>query len=116
MKKIEIKPGSDFNNDILFKKETSIIIPGWKTPLNIEYGISPNKEFLFKIKDIDFVFRVYLNIFYEDLKEINYNIDEYIKNFLTMFRNDYIQWYENGFKEEWQRKYYNLFKNYIYII
>lgn len=103
----------DFDDNL---KETNIKLFGWNEII-IEhkirrYGSSASFEMCWNVKGTNHIFRIPLQTFY---KHSNGNYEEHFKEVLGIFREDYITWSQQGFTEEWMRKYKKQFGKYIQI-
>ena len=108
-------------NDVQEKTEITINnLPGWFTPLVIEYGyvytktlekgLSFTPEVHWKVKDTAHIFTVPIIV-------INQypSYEDHFKKALIQFRIDYLDWLEMGMPEKWMREYQYMFKNMIQI-
>jgi len=90
-----------------------IDVPGWVSPLTIHYGIysvGAAQYILWKIAGTSHTFRVPAKIVFQ---QHNLEIKEHFILTLKQFRKDYINWKNEGFPEDWQKEYYNIFSDYI---
>lgn len=106
-----IKTNFDFND--LYGKNTFNAHPlGWK-PLVIEYGysiINGVNTFVWKIKNTTHIFRISI----ATLNEISTGeYVEYVEKALEEFRKKYFTMAQTGFKEEWEKRYHEDFKQLI---
>lgn len=95
--------------------ETAVGPKGWY-PVTIEFGLAPlgestAQQMCWRVKGTQHVFRIPLPVFYEQAQ------GDYEKHFchvLETFREDYLNWYKQGFKESWMQNYRRQFKQFIY--
>lgn len=109
---IENKPSID---KVSVLNKVIINVPGWAPNLEIHYGPMNigNVQFaIWKIANTDHTFKVPLKIIYQ---HHNDNISEHFVKTLTQFRQDYIEWQFEGFTEDWQKRYYDIFGHLIKI-
>lgn len=109
------------NNELTLNKvpkieSVQIEIPGWIRPLEIHYGtynISNVQYLIWKIAGSEHSFKIQANIVYKN--HLSGNLTEHFSLTLIQFRKDYIEWMKDGFKEDWQKKYYDIFNEFILI-
>lgn len=104
-----------FERDVQEVKVTRIQPKGWY-PIDIEYGLSlfgqsESYQLCWRIVNTQHIFRIPLQAFYEYAKG---DYEGHFKTVLETFRIDYLNWYKQGFTEEWMQNYRRQFKNYIY--
>jgi len=94
-------------------KTVNIFVSGWDELLTIEYTflkISYQIYLVWKISNIDYVFRIPLKIV---TAHHSSNYKEHFIQTLTKFRKDYIEWAKIKFPEPWMKNLYNLFNTSI---
>lgn len=104
-----------FEQDLHSITETEVSPKGWY-PVTIEYGVSQlgqsqSWQMCWRVKGTDQVFRIPLEVFYENAQE---DYEGHFKEVLETFRIDYLDWYKQGFPEPWMQRYRRMFKDYIY--
>lgn len=107
-----ISGGIDINS-LQNLQTINILVDGWVNPLEISYGIYSfgiSSYILWKIKGAEHTFKVPSKIVYQ---HHNDKVEEHFKLTLEKFREDYIDWAKNGFTEDWQKRYYNIFNKFI---
>lgn len=89
-------------------------LAGWQSSIIIEYAYSnfgKTEMYLYwRVKGTAHTFTITAKEFNQMSKG---NPEEHFRQTLKVFRNDIIQWYEDGLPEEWMREYVYMFKNYI---
>ena len=103
-----------FESDVKDLQELKVQPKGWY-PVTIEYGIAPlgqsfDFQMCWRVKGTEHVFRIPLKVFYE----LANDHEEHFIQVLETFRVDYLDWYKQGFREEWMQNYRRQFKNFIY--
>lgn len=97
-------------------KTIDVVIDGWlPNPLTIEYrivqmGAGSARQLEWGISGNPHKFKLLLDIIY---KEYDGDYNAYFTGVLEMFRVDFIEWYRQGFPEEWMKNYYKHFYKYI---
>ena len=99
-------------------KIEKIDVDGWlPNPLEIEYtisnkGMGSTMQLEWGIKGNNHRYNIVLQHLY---REWDGDYNSYFKSVLTMFREDFLKWYELGFPQEWMQNYYkNYYKHIIY--
>lgn len=105
----------DFHERFLNVKETEIQPTGWYQ-IKVEYGLrnygaSDRWELCWRVQGTEHIFRIMLDLFYEDSQG---DYEKHFTKVLEVFRKDYLDWYKQGFPEDWMRKYKKQFGKFIY--
>jgi len=94
-------------------QSVDIVIPGWVYPLTIHYGtynVGAAQYILWKIAGTSHTFKVPAKIIFQ---QHNMEVKDHFILTLKQFRRDYIDWKTEGFPEDWQKQYYDIFNDYI---
>jgi len=86
---------------------------GWITPLFVEYGIYDTKFALiycWRVKGTQHTFMILVSRM-DFLSSGNYK--GFFENALEIFREDYIDWKNDGFVTEWSKEYREQFSKFI---
>ena len=105
-----------YNHDFLDLqniRETEIHLEGWVDPVFIEYGLGiyqTTPSYYWRVKGTKHTFVI-------PVLRMNFlSQGDYEKHFtevLQKFREDYIQWKEEGFNTDWGQEYRNQFSRFI---
>lgn len=93
--------------------ETEIHLGGWIDPIFIEYGLGmyqTTPSYFWRVKGTQHTFVIPV-LRMNFLSQGNYN--EHFKEVLQKFREDYIQWKEEGFSTDWGVEYQKQFSRFI---
>lgn len=94
-------------------KTVSVNAPGWSNSVVIHYSVElySNVSYLcWTIENTGHIFKIPSSIVYE-----NHGI-KYSEHFLAtmkVFREDFFMWKEQGFPEDWMKRYEKLYQNLI---
>lgn len=104
-----------FKERFINPKEIAIHPTGWYQ-IKIDYGLrrygaSDSWELCWRVQGTEHIFRIGLDLFYEDSQG---DYEKHFTKVLEVFRQDYLEWYRQGFTEDWMRKYREQFGRYIY--
>lgn len=95
-----------------FVKEMTVNPIGWVNPLIIEYGIGeyPEPSYFWRVKGTNHTFVI-------PVKRLNYitlgNYDKHFEEALRVFREDYLEWAEQGFCVDWMQEYRKEYSRFI---
>ena len=98
----------------VFDKTLELEIEGWEKlvimySVEIHAGIS---YLCWKVQGTEQVFKIQTSIVYE---KHGLNYSEHFSLTLKSFREDYLTWKEQEFKEDWMQRYHKMFHNFIII-
>ena len=89
-------------------------LQGWINPLTLEYVygnfLDTKMTLYWRIKGTAHTFTIPASHFNKLAKG---DTEGHFKKALTTFREDIIEWYNDGAPEEWMREYIYMFQNYI---
>ena len=93
--------------------EVSVTVEGWKSPLLVEYAMEYHGDVpscFWRVKGTTHTFII-------PLVRLNYlstgNYAEHFNKTLSVFREDYLSWKEQGFTADWVSEYREQFSEYI---
>lgn len=102
----------DFS-DIKGIRKTIINPKGWVQPLVVEYGISlygSTPAYFWRVSGTQHTFVI-------PLVRMNFisagKYEEHFTQVLEKFREDYIEWANDGYSEKWMQEYRDMYKRYI---
>jgi hypothetical protein len=102
----------DFSN--LKKTTIEISVDGWISPLEIEYAITQIDQLplscYWRVKNTNHTF-VIPSARLDFISKGNYN--EHFSAALSAFREDYLEWREQGFSSDWMQEYYREYYKFI---
>jgi hypothetical protein len=105
----------DFETDLSQKQELYIVPEGWKSVVIEygfkEYGAGSSWEVCWRIKGTQHIFRIPLKLLYEHSQG---DYEKHFKEVLEIFREDYLEWYREGFSQDWMRNYRNQYSKFIF--
>ncbi len=100
-------------------KQIEIFPNGWVTPLYIEYGISDEIIQYIGISCCCWRVKGTLHTFIIPISRIDYlssgDYKKHFENALENFKEDFIDWKNEGFIYEWEREYRDQYSNFIII-
>ena len=93
-------------------KTVSLEVPGW-VKLEIDYSLELQggvSYLCWKVKNTEQIFKVLATIVYE-----NHGLafSDHFSLTLQKFREDYLEWENQGFPEDWMKRYQKMFYNKI---
>jgi hypothetical protein len=94
-------------------KTIGVCPKGWIAPLFVEYGSEIKAgvpSYFWRVKGTRHTFSIPI------LRMDFLSKGDYVKHFneiLEAFREDYIQWAEEGWSQDWSREYYDQYKTFI---
>jgi len=94
-------------------KNEELEVEGWVGKLKINYSVDIHAGISYlcwKIEGTDQVFRIQASIVYEN-HGLNYS--DHFSLTLKNFREDYLDWGNQGFPEEWMKRYQGMFQRLI---
>jgi hypothetical protein len=91
-------------------KTAEVEVPGWAIKLKINYSVEIHagvSYLCWKIHETEQLFRIQAAIVYEN-HGLNY-LDHFSLTLLK-FREDYLDWENQGFPEDWMKRYQRIFQ------
>ena len=99
--------------DIQNIREVELHVEGWVDPIFVEYGLGIHQttpSYFWRVKGTKHTFVI-------PVLRMNFlSSGDYKKHFseaLKKFREDYIEWKEEGFISEWEKEYHQQFSKFI---
>jgi hypothetical protein len=105
------------NDDFKFfvnYQRIEISINGWYNPLLIEHGLTKISEQVYlnwRVIGTEHIFRVPLKVV---TSKHGSKYEDHFKITLIKFKEDLIQWYNEGLPEDWMREYFRQFRALIH--
>ena len=102
---------TSFTIEPALDKHLPLTVKGWNK-IQISYSTeiyAGNSYLCWKIDGTDHVFKIQSRIVYENH---GMNYPEHFQKTLEIFRDDFIEWAKESFKEDWMQK-YKIFQQFI---